>query len=369
MKLSRKFIERLGSTRRKNENLRLQLIEDALQSIKDVATLSLQNFFCENHTKLVSGNSVVEAKFFCITTSTKNILEAISVVVFVVFFSATENSTDDKIISISLVLAIIVRMLPLLNRVAIAIQAIQFSNPVYMKYKEILLFDNNMSPIKPINIFPNSNGVCIPEMEVIIGNKSIVYPSIVLQRGKINYLVGPSGAGKTTYAEALAGLRAVKILDTGNFLEASDHIVTTNYINLNTSIMFQKPGIFNLSFKENILIHRDQENEELDFCGLISQLDLTDLNSHYKNENLKLQTNDPRLSGGEKQRLGFSRTVMQNSEIYIFDEPTSALDLERKKRVAQIIRKIVENKIVLLISHDDFQFDQNELNIIELRNE
>ena len=60
------------------------------------------------------------------------------------------------------------------------------------------------------------------------------------------------------------------------------------------------------------------------------------------------------LSGGQKQRIAIARTLLMKPDIIMLDEPTSALDKDMKDSVLNLIKKIVEDGITLIIvSHED----------------
>jgi ABC-type bacteriocin/lantibiotic exporter with double-glycine peptidase domain len=57
------------------------------------------------------------------------------------------------------------------------------------------------------------------------------------------------------------------------------------------------------------------------------------------------------LSGGQKQMVNFTRSLLKDAPILILDEPTSALDANTKKMVLELIKKL-RNKTVIIITHD-----------------
>lgn len=57
------------------------------------------------------------------------------------------------------------------------------------------------------------------------------------------------------------------------------------------------------------------------------------------------------FSGGEKQRIILARTLVKNSDIYIFDESFSALDIKSERILLKKIFEYLKNKTILVISH------------------
>ena len=59
-----------------------------------------------------------------------------------------------------------------------------------------------------------------------------------------------------------------------------------------------------------------------------------------------------KISGGERQRLSFAKAIYANKDIYLFDEATNALDEKTEDKIFYNLKKLFENKIVILISHN-----------------
>lgn len=57
------------------------------------------------------------------------------------------------------------------------------------------------------------------------------------------------------------------------------------------------------------------------------------------------------LSGGQRQRIAIARAFLKNSQILLMDEPSSALDIESEKKIHEAIKKLMETKIVLMVTH------------------
>lgn len=82
---------------------------------------------------------------------------------------------------------------------------------------------------------------------------------------------------------------------------------------------------------------------------MLKKLDLIDKKDNYPNE----------LSGGQKQRVAIARTLLMKPDIILLDEPTSALDKEMKDSVLNLIKKIVEENMTLIIVSHEEEFIKN----------
>ena len=79
---------------------------------------------------------------------------------------------------------------------------------------------------------------------------------------------------------------------------------------------------------------------------VLEKVGLSDKINNYPNE----------LSGGQKQRVAIARAMALNPDILLFDEPTSALDPELVKEVLDIIRKLKDEKITMMIVSHEMKF-------------
>ena len=73
------------------------------------------------------------------------------------------------------------------------------------------------------------------------------------------------------------------------------------------------------------------------------------------------------LSGGQKQRVAIARALVKNPKVIMADEPTGALDSETGKQVLDILKKLSEEKLVIVVSHDREFAENYAVRIIELK--
>lgn len=64
-----------------------------------------------------------------------------------------------------------------------------------------------------------------------------------------------------------------------------------------------------------------------------------------------VEENGFNFSGGERQRIILARSILKESDIYIFDEALSQIDIEKERKILINIFKYLKNKTIIVISH------------------
>ena len=153
-----------------------------------------------------------------------------------------------------------------------------------------------------------------------------------IEENKIYIVTGSNGSGKSTLAKILSGL----IEDDSGKLKKVYKKDGSEY---KIGYLTQKPYIFDLSLERNILINGNDKNK----CNkLIDEFGI----GYLRGKNAKS------FSGGEAQKMGLARFMMDDYDIVIFDESTSAMDKESKNKVAKILKNYAFNKTIIMITHD-----------------
>ncbi len=156
--------------------------------------------------------------------------------------------------------------------------------------------------------------------------------SVVLKEGRITTVMGTSGCGKTTLAMMLLGL----LHPDGGTIKGLE--------GKRLSAVFQEDRLVeNLSVVANIKMVLD---EEVDLEVILRQLAEVELGG----ELIRKPTGQ--LSGGQKRRVAIVRAMMANSDFICLDEPFKGLDVETKEKVMAYVKRKIEGKTVLFITHD-----------------
>lgn len=177
--------------------------------------------------------------------------------------------------------------------------------------------------------------------------------------GEVVALIGDNGAGKSTLVKCLSG---VEQPDGGTILLDGKPVV------LNTPTAARKLGVEtvyqdlavapDLDPAANLFLGRELYRKGL--RGKLGMLDKSAMRSqaveHFRRLGVTLQqANVPigSLSGGQRQSVAVARAVMWASKVVFMDEPTAALGVVQRERVLDVIRKVRDQGIaVVLISHN-----------------
>ncbi|MDD2829346.1 MAG: ATP-binding cassette domain-containing protein [Sulfuricurvum sp.] len=152
--------------------------------------------------------------------------------------------------------------------------------------------------------------------------------SLILNKGEIKAIVGPSGVGKSTLFELILGR-----------LKPNLGSITA----LNLSQVFQDPYS---SFHPTYTI-REQIRDVVSMEGYERLMDTMGLEEGY------LDVLPHKLSGGQLQRCSILRSLLMKPKLLLLDEPTSALDNQNQLEIMKLIVEHLEDMGILIITHDD----------------
>lgn len=168
--------------------------------------------------------------------------------------------------------------------------------------------------------------------------------------GTVCALVGPSGAGKTTFANLVPRFYDA----TGGRVTVDGHDVRALRVadlRRNVAVVSQDPVLFNDTIYQNLLLGRaGATREEVVAAAVDAHADefIRSLPNGYETI---VGERGALLSGGQKQRLALARAFLRNAPLLILDEATSALDSQSEALVQEALRKLVAGKTVLIIAH------------------
>lgn len=163
-------------------------------------------------------------------------------------------------------------------------------------------------------------------------------------------IVGKSGSGKTTIVNLISKIYEVdkgSILLDGNNINDLDKYSIRN----NISVISQKPYLFNMTIKENLLLVSPNASQKQieNVCKICELHDY--IMSLPKKYNTLVGEGGVTLSGGECQRVAIARALLMKTNIILFDEATSALDNETQENIQKAINNISSEYTMIIIAH------------------
>ena len=179
------------------------------------------------------------------------------------------------------------------------------------------------------------------------GNDLLNSLSFTLNKGDTIGIVGSSGSGKSTLVSIILGFlkptNGQVLLDGVNI----DEVAVPDYF----SYVPQFPFISNDTLLNNIVYPGGDKNIQ-HIKELMDSLGLSDLhNGHVSELSDIVGESGINLSGGQAQRVALIRAIIQDKNIIVIDEGTSALDQYSSKKVIQMLNRIKEEKIIIVVSH------------------
>ena len=178
------------------------------------------------------------------------------------------------------------------------------------------------------------------------------------------FLLGKSGSGKSTLLNVAGGLDVptsgeiiVKGKSSRNFTPSDFDSFRNTFI----GFIFQEYNLLEeFNIEQNIALALQLQGKKSDAAEVDKLLELVDLKGFNKR---KPNT----LSGGQRQRVAIARALIKNPEIIMADEPTGALDSETGEQVFETLKKLSEDKLVIVVSHDREFAEEYADRIIELK--
>ena len=184
-----------------------------------------------------------------------------------------------------------------------------------------------------------------PDASEVIKNMSFRIPA-----NKVIGVVGRSGSGKSTISKLIQRLyipETGRIMIDGMDLSLAD----PTWLRRQIGVVLQESFLFNASIRENIALQNPAASMEeiMNAAKIAGAHDfIVELPEGY---DTMVGERGTGLSGGQKQRIAIARALLTNPKILIFDEATSALDYESESIIQNNLKKICENRTVIIIAH------------------
>lgn len=178
--------------------------------------------------------------------------------------------------------------------------------------------------------------------------------NLEIAKGEVVVIIGPSGSGKSTF---LRCLNLLEVPTSGEISFEGEQITAKNH-NINATrekmgMVFQQFNLFpHKKVIDNITLApvqvKGMQAKEAEAAAeeLLKSVGLLDKRDAYPSQ----------LSGGQKQRIAIARALAMRPHVMLFDEPTSALDPEMVGEVLEVMKKLAEGGMTMVIVTHEMGF-------------
>lgn len=181
--------------------------------------------------------------------------------------------------------------------------------------------------------------ISLEEIGIQIGGKFLYHiPEFATENTGIILLEGANGSGKSTLLNWMLEVAPPDIVQTG----ADSKIRFPERLFEKTSYLSSPDILFNGTVLDNILLGETKTAKTDEIMEMLG-IDFTEK---------QVSTRPVNLSFGEQQKVFLARVLNRSSDYFILDEPTTNLDLATKQRLADYLRRLAEEKVIILIGHE-----------------
>lgn len=209
------------------------------------------------------------------------------------------------------------------------------------------------------NIFEIDNLKCsykkanVQESDIVLEIKGLMIP-----KGKVVFIVGPSGIGKSTILETLGFMNnTIASADSFKFMDIDisemwhkNDSEKSEFRNQNFSFIFQDNNLMqNFTAYENVMATALIQGIEKKKAEEMTLIALKDMGLDYKADGPVFH-----YSGGERQRLAFARAILPDFKVLFGDEPTGNLDAKSADKLMKVLIDAVKKRdaTAIIVSHD-----------------
>jgi len=349
-----KTSEKLGVLRAVNEIKAFKTLSDTLSIFRELKLNNQSGQFIDRYKRFLDKYYLSKLYHGLINIAPKFILEFFCIIFFYILYKESNLDISQFFLKFSVLALATLRLIPSFSRLSSyittalynfdSIQSIKYNLNKNIKFVAKKIEHKIIDNIKLKNISLSYHSTTELRSFKIFNNFNLY-----LKKNNIYGIYGASGTGKTSLLNILIGFAKPQ----KGTIYYNNKKQTLNKIanNFNISFLQQNPKILD----ENIII-----NSTLKFSNSIEEINRIKL--YLKKFNLNKFLNEKfitdnsiqsikNMSGGEKQRIAFVRSIINNPDLLILDEPVSSLDKNNSELIFRFLKSFKKNKIIIITSH------------------
>ena len=363
IKSSHKRIARQGAIQMDCQTQLFRWANQSFGSIKETKIMHTERFFMEQYDASYQQFGKAMGSFQFLSQMPRLLIESavVSGLLGLVFLKLLLGANAIEIISLLGLLALAAfRLMPSANHMVACYNGIKFQLPFFYEiypeleaiHKRVVEGNLDVMP-RMAKRLPFDKSIRIEHVTFSYNTGQEILRDIDFQIAKGDFvgIIGPSGAGKTTFVDVLLGLLPPS---QGRILvDGVDIATNVRGWQENFAYVPQTIYLIDTSIRENIAL--GQAKEDIDDGKIEKVLHMAELYDYVQSLPNGLDTAvgelGGRLSGGQRQRIGIARALYRNPDILVLDEATSSLDNETEKSITDTILKLKGKMTIVSIAH------------------
>jgi len=361
--LFRNRLSHWGKERQYYDGKRIQLVQEALGSVKEIRLLGRESDFSDQYSHCNKINARVLQHQHFLQQLPRLWLEVLAItglVVVVLTLIAQGRSPADFLPTIGLFGAAAFRLMPSINRCLTSIQSTRFAlsavNTLYQELVEVAAERNaQLTEKRKVHVVEKFND------RIDLSAVSFQYPGsedlvlfnirLSIPRGAMIGFIGESGAGKSTLVDIILGL----LTPSSGAVLVDGEDIRKNLRAWQNQIGYVSQTIYltDDTLRRNVAF--GLADDDIDENAVWNALRAAQLENFVRQLpeglNTKVGERGVRLSGGQRQRIGIARALYHDPSILVLDEATSALDTDTESGVMEAVQAMHGEKTVLIITH------------------
>lgn len=365
IKAFRRKIAEQGQVQNKYSGEMSRWVNQGLGAIKETKVLRKEAYFSNEYEEAYKRYGEANRVFNFLNQLPRLFIEAIVVValLFLIVFKLVQGYAPMEIVPLLGVLALAAfRMMPCANRIVNLSNGIRFQMPLFNElYNEFCEIRDRLESGKSQELLSEDVEKLPFAKELRVEHLVFQYPegqhevlqdvSFTVPKGSFVGVVGPSGAGKTTFVDILLGL----LTPTGGKITVDGADIQSNIRGWQANLSYVPQSIYLIdgTIKDNVALGVAPEDfdEEL-LIRVLKMAELYDFVEELpKGIDTMVGERGVKLSGGQRQRIGIARALYYKPEVLVLDEATSALDNETEKSITDTILKLKGQITIIAIAH------------------
>jgi ATP-binding cassette, subfamily B, bacterial PglK len=351
-------LKRLGRVVHTNNRETLGLLQQALHGIRDVKLLGRERWFGQVYS--AARLRVARASYLrgVIGELPRAVIElAVIGSILAMFLAALlmGESTGPTLSVLGLFAYAGFRLQPSIQRIIGGLNDLKYSAaPLDDIHADLLLIAQHQTSKRVVDPLPL-------EHAIVLDNVGFQYPgtdthalsgiNLTVRRGEEIGICGPTGGGKTTLVDLIAGL--LEPISGRVLIDGRDLRECTREWQRNLGVVSQSVFLLDDTLRRNIAL--GVEDVDVDEAALHEAVELAQLREFVSSLLDGLDTTvgerGVRVSGGQRQRIAIARALYHRPDVLIFDEGTAALDMTTEAELMSAMDRLRGNRTIILVAH------------------